>query len=105
MIATAQLFKAMAEAVGTPYYCYDASDIRVRFRQLKAMLPKGIGYLYSLKANPNKAIVQILHAQGAGCEVCSLTELETALAAGVAPQNILFVGPAKSVEELIRCVQ
>lgn len=99
------LLEALAQAIGTPYYCYDAEDIRARFRQVQATLPAGISYLYSLKANPNKAVVEILHAEGAGCEVSSGTELEIALAAGVSPQRIVFVGPGKSVEELTRCVE
>ena len=99
------LLQALAQAIGTPYYCYDADDIRARFRQVQTTLPAGISYLYSLKANPNKAVVEILHAEGAGCEVCSGTELEIALAAGVSPRRIIFVGPAKSVEELTRCVE
>lgn len=105
MIATEHDYRAIAKAVGTPYYCYSAKDIRERFRGLVQSLPQGIRYLYSLKANPNKAIVEILRTLGAGCEVCSLTELEIALAAGVDPKDILFVGPAKSTEELKRCVQ
>jgi diaminopimelate decarboxylase len=105
MMANEGLFKALAKTIGTPYYCYDATAIREQFRRLRATLPEDLTFFYSLKANPNKAIVSILHAEGAGCEVCSLTELETALAAGVPPQHILFVGPAKSAEELRRCVE
>jgi diaminopimelate decarboxylase len=104
MIADRKMFAAIARAIGTPYYCYNATDIRVRFQLLKAQLPDGIGYLYSLKANPNKNLVHVLHAQGTGCEVCSLAELETALAAGVEPQHVIFLGPAKSAIELGRCV-
>src|SRR5262249_15910134 len=77
---------------------------RARHREVQATLPAGIEYLYSLKANPNKAVVEVLASEGTGCEVCSGTELEIALAAGVPPQRILFVGPGKSVEELARCV-
>jgi diaminopimelate decarboxylase len=104
MIANEHRYRAIAEAVGTPYYCYDASDIRVQFQRLRTSLPD-IGCLYSVKANPNKAIIEILHSEGAGCEVCSLAELETALAAGVAPNEIIFVGPGKSIDELTRCIQ
>jgi diaminopimelate decarboxylase len=99
------LLQALARAIGTPYYCYDANDVRARFRQVQTTLPAGISYLYSLKANPNRAVVEILHAEGAGCEVCSGTELEIALAAGVPPRRIIFVGPGKSDEELTRCVE
>src|SRR5579864_4829750 len=70
-MASERTYKAIAQAVGTPFYCYDAAAIRARFRRLCITLPPGIRYLYSVKANPNKAIVQILHAEGVGCEVCS----------------------------------
>jgi diaminopimelate decarboxylase len=105
MTLDGQIFRAIALAIGTPYYCYDAQGIRAHFRKLKATLPQGIGYLYSLKANPNKAVVETLYSEGTGCEVCSLAELETALAAGATPQNIIFVGPAKSIDELTRSVE
>src|SRR4029077_8989049 len=105
MTVSTELLRALARAIGTPYYCYDANDVRARFRQVQCTLPGGISYLYSLKANPNKAVVEILHAEGAGCEVCSGTELEIALAARVPPQRIVFVGPAKSVAEITRCVE
>jgi diaminopimelate decarboxylase len=104
MIADSKMLNAIARTIGTPYFCYDAAEIRLRFQSLKATLPAGIGYLYSLKANPNKRLVHVLHSQGAGCEVCSLAELEIALAAGVAPQQIIFLGPGKSEIELARCV-
>ena len=83
MSVQTRILQALAQAIGTPYYCYDAKDVRARFRKVQGTLPSGISYLYSLKANPNKAVVEILHAEGAGCEVCSGTELEIALAAGV----------------------
>lgn len=105
MTLDGRIFRAIAQAVGTPYYCYDAQAIRAYFRRLEATLPQGIRYLYSLKANPNKAVVETLYSEGTGCEVCSLAELETALAAGVTPQDIVFVGPAKSVVELTRSVE
>jgi diaminopimelate decarboxylase len=105
MALDGQILRAVAQAIGTPYYCYDAQEIRAHFRKLKATLPQGIRYLYSLKANPNKAVVETLYSDGAGCEVCSLAELETALAAGATPHDIVFVGPAKSVDELSRSVE
>jgi diaminopimelate decarboxylase len=105
MTLDGRIFRAIALAIGTPYYCYDAQGIRAHFRKLKETLPQGIRYLYSLKANPNKTVVETLYSEGAGCEVCSLAELETALAAGAAPRDIIFVAPGKSIDELMRSVQ
>lgn len=92
----------IAAAAGTPFYVYDAADARARFRELKQHLPEGADVYYSLKANPNTALVRALVAEGAGCEVTSITELETALAAGVDRRRLIVVGPAKGEREIAR---
>ncbi|MBT9386235.1 acyl-CoA dehydrogenase family protein [Pseudooceanicola sp. CBS1P-1] len=88
---------------GTPFYLYDGDALRARVAQLRTALP-GVAFFYSLKANPNLSVVSRLIAAGAGAEVCSRLELETALAAGAPPDRILMVGPAKSADELARAV-
>ncbi|MDU4092281.1 MAG: diaminopimelate decarboxylase [Pantoea sp.] len=98
-------YATVANAVGTPCYLYSASRIRDDLHELKSALPSALTFFYSLKANPNLSLVSLIHQQGIGCEVCSLAELETALLAGVAPDEIIFVGPAKSSAELRRSVE
>lgn len=93
----------IADKVGTPFYVFDAAAIRAQYSTLKTAFPS-IDFFYSLKANPNLSVVAELVAAGMGCEVCSYLEFETALAAGVQREKILFVGPAKSDRELGRCV-
>ena len=66
--------------------------------QLRRELP-GVDFFYSLKANPNLSIVQLLAGQDIGAEVCSLFGIETCLAAGVRPERMIVVGPAKSDED------
>ncbi|MFP1826626.1 type III PLP-dependent enzyme domain-containing protein [Lonsdalea quercina] len=98
-------YNNLADAVGTPCYIYSAGQIKDDLQQLKAALPPELHVFFSLKANPNLSIVRLLHQQQVGCEVCSLPELETALMAGVQPDDIIFVGPAKSYEDLRRSVE
>ncbi|WP_448622790.1 diaminopimelate decarboxylase [Dickeya fangzhongdai] len=90
----------IADRIGTPFYVYSARQLRGQFQQLRQQLPTGTAIYYSLKANPNLSVVSVLAEQGAGCEVCSPAELKTALAAGVSPQHILYVGPGKSLPAL-----
>nr|WP_316654788.1 hypothetical protein [uncultured Gellertiella sp.] len=90
----------IADRVATPFYLYDAEILRQDFYSLKDRLPEGTDIFYSLKANPNQAIVSVLSKEGAGAEVCSLTEMKNALAAGVNPRRIIFVGPAKSPDDI-----
>ena len=96
---------AIAHVVPTPFYCYDADEVRAQFSGLKRHLPDGADIYYSLKANPSSAVVRILTALGAGCEVCSLAELELALHAGADRRRVMFVGPAKSPAEIRRCIE
>lgn len=86
----------LAAQIPTPFYAYDAENLRDTFSGLKAYMPEGADIYYSLKSNPNHAIIGTLAPLGAGAEVCSLPELHIAMAAGANPRRTIFVGPAKS---------
>ena len=88
----------VARAIGTPACIYDAARLRDGVAQLRRELP-GVDFFYSLKANPNLSIVQLLAGQDIGAEVCSLFGIETCLAAGVRPERMIVVGPSKSDED------
>ena len=89
---------------GTPVFVYDGDALGAALHELQSALSSRIEVFYSLKANPNISVVGLLAALGARAEVCSLVELRTALAAGVAPRDIIFLGPGKSMAELQACV-
>lgn len=90
----------IAEEFGTPCYVYDGNEIERAYDELRGNLDDAVQLFYSLKPNPNVSIVKLLNRLGAGVEVCSNGELTTALRAGVHPDDILFTGPGKSLEEL-----
>lgn len=94
----------LAARFGTPLYLYDGDVLTAQFRGLRDRLDPAIDIYYSLKANPNVSVCGLLHTLGAKAEVSSLTELRTALTARVAPQDILFLGPGKSREEIVECL-
>jgi diaminopimelate decarboxylase len=94
----------VAALVPTPFYCYDADQVRQSLHSLKRHLPEGADIFYSLKANPNRAIVAILNREGAGAEVSSPAELKIAQAADVSRRRIICVGPAKSEGDLRACM-
>ncbi len=97
------LLAGVAHSIGTPAYVYDAKALRDGVARLRQELPDA-DFFYSLKANPNLSIVRLLAEQGMGAEVCSLSEIETCLVAGVQPERMIMVGPAKSDAELTRAV-
>jgi diaminopimelate decarboxylase len=83
----------------TPCYIYSASVIRENFARLREHFP-GFEIFSSFKANPNLAVCKTLLGLGANADVSSLGELKGAFKLGFKPENILFVGPAKTEEEL-----
>ncbi len=99
------LLQKIADQFGTPLYVYDRLQIEDNYHSLQEGCANCVEIFYSLKANPNLAISASLKKLGAGAEVCSGTELQSALAAGFLPENILFVGPAKKPQEIIYALE
>lgn len=91
----------IAAAVGTPFYCYSSATLTRHYRVFKDGL-EGLDSLvcFSAKASGNLAILRLLSDLGAGCDVVSGGELKRALAAGMAPEKIVFSGVGKTAEEL-----
>jgi diaminopimelate decarboxylase len=91
----------VAEAVGTPFYCYSRAAIEGRYRRFAAAFADRPALIcYALKANSNLAVVHTLARLGAGADVVSEGELRRALAAGVPPGRIIFSGIGKSEAEM-----
>ena len=59
---------------------------------------------YAMKANSNQAVIKTLASLGAGADVVSEGELKRALAAGIAPNKIMFSGIGKTAAELALAV-
>ena len=94
----------IAERYGTPFYLYHGEMIVERVRRVRDAL--GTEVAYSLKANPNLAVCQLIASQHeVGGEVASSGELVVARAAGFAPEALVFAGPAKTNEELKMAVE
>lgn len=65
----------VAEAVGTPFYCYSTAALQAEYRNFDgafAKLPHLI--CYSLKANNNLAVMRTLVELGSGADVVSAGE-------------------------------
>ncbi|SMQ86284.1 diaminopimelate decarboxylase [Devosia lucknowensis] len=93
----------LAETVGTPFYVYSSATLRRHVRVVREAFD-GIPMLmaYAMKANSNQAVLKLMASEGCGADVVSLGELERALAAGIAPEKIVFSGVAKTEAEMRR---
>jgi diaminopimelate decarboxylase len=96
----------IAEQVGTPVYVYNAEAVRERYRSLDTALA-GVPHriCYAVKANSTLAVLRILRDLGAGADIVSAGEMSRALAAGFAPERIVFSGVGKAVAELRQAVR
>jgi diaminopimelate decarboxylase len=93
---------AIAQAVGTPVYVYSAGTFRRHAKVFRDGLA-GVArkhLAYAIKANPNLAVLRLLASEGYGADVVSGGEMARALAAGMAPEGIVFSGVGKTVAEL-----
>src|SRR3954464_7969296 len=101
MQAEAVDLATIAEAVGTPFYCYSTATLERHYRvfaQAFADVPSLV--CYAMKANSNQAVIATLARLGAGADVVSGGELKRALAAGIVPEKIMFSGVGKTAVEL-----
>jgi diaminopimelate decarboxylase len=91
----------LADAVGTPFYCYSQATLERHYRVFAAAfenLPTLI--CYAMKANSNQAVLRVLARLGAGMDVVSEGELRRARVAGVDGSKITFSGVGKTEHEI-----
>lgn len=85
---------------GTPLFVYDRSIIDRKLDLLREVLPSRFKIYYSVKANPNPALLRHFISNRCGLEIASAGELQIALSVGCPPDQILFAGPGKTDAEL-----
>ncbi len=88
----------LANIYQTPFVVYSESQLLQNVADMKTTIPDSAELIYSLKANPNPTIMQILAAQGLIIDVASTGELVHALQYGIPAKQIIFGGPGKSPE-------
>lgn len=101
---------AIAAHVGTPFYCYSTAALRAAMREFTeaiAGVPElsGARICYAMKANSNLAVVRLFAEMGAGADIVSEGEMRRALAAGIAPERIVYSGVGKKASELLAALQ
>jgi diaminopimelate decarboxylase len=96
----------LADAVGTPFYCYATATLERHYRVFaQAFADVDALICYAMKANSNQAVIATLARLGAGADVVSEGELLRARAAGIVPQKIMFSGVGKTARELALAVE
>jgi diaminopimelate decarboxylase len=103
--AEAVSLSALAETVGTPFYCYSTATLTRHYRVFAGAFADVPALVcYAMKANSNQAVIRTLARLGAGADVVSAGELKRARAAGIPPDKIMFSGIGKTADELALAV-
>lgn len=91
----------LADTHGTPLYVYSGATILDHYRRLDAAFA-GLDHLvcYSVKANSNLAVLDLLARAGAGFDVVSGGELFRVNRAGGDPARCMFAGVGKTRAEI-----
>ena len=97
---------ALADEVGTPFYCYSTATLERHYRVFADAFA-GVDALvcYAVKANSNQAVLATLARLGAGMDIVSEGELRRALAAGTPGERIVFSGVGKTRAEMAAALE
>ena len=91
---------------GTPCYVYSRGAIEsayIEYRDALAGRPAMVAY--SVKANPNLAVLGVMSRLGAGFDIVSGGELSRVIAAGADPRKVVFSGVGKTEDEIAQALE
>ena len=98
--------EALAETVGTPFYCYSTATLTRHYTVFtEALAGLDAHVFFAVKANGNIGVLATLAALGAGADIVSIGELKRAMAAGIPPSKIVFSGVGKTAQELRAAIE
>jgi len=96
----------IANTHGTPCYVYSRATLERHWHAFNDAFGDHPHLIcYSVKANSNIAILNLLARLGSGFDIVSVGELERVLKAGGDPKKVVFSGVGKRVDEMQRALE
>ncbi|MCM8815539.1 MAG: diaminopimelate decarboxylase [Candidatus Omnitrophica bacterium] len=87
---------------GTPVYVYSSSYIKRQIEKLRSAFKTACPLIcYSMKANGNMSILNLIRKAGCGIDIVSAGELAKALRVGFSAEKIVFAGVGKTKQEIV----
>lgn len=89
--------------IETPFYYYDTALLQATLDTIRCEIAQYPDYHvhYALKANANPNLLTLIQQAGLGADCVSGGEIETAIRAGFASEQIVYAGVGKSDKEII----
>ena len=102
--------ETVAAHYGTPLYCYSRASIVHAIGQYQAAFKPlshdmAIAIHYAAKANSRIALLQIIKGCNIGLDIVSVGEMMAGLAAGFAPQDIIYSGVGKTAHDIAWAIE
>ncbi|MEZ4793060.1 MAG: diaminopimelate decarboxylase [Gelidibacter sp.] len=92
---------------GSPVYVYDSKKITSQYKRLTSSFSK-VNHLkinYAVKALSNISVLKLFNTLGSGLDTVSIQEVKLGLAAGFAPEQIIYTPNGVSLEEIEMAAQ
>ncbi len=92
----------IAKDFGSPVYVYDSEKIVSQYKRLTSAFSKvkHVRINYAVKALSNISVLKLLNTLGSGLDTVSIQEVKLGLAAGFAPEQIIYTPNGVSLEEI-----
>jgi len=92
----------LAEEYPTPFYLFSQQQLRDNYHQFQKAFSsvEGMRTYYSVKSNFESMILSTLADEGCGAEISGALDMELARRAGMDPDNVVFDGPCKPIEDI-----
>ena len=98
--------ESIAAKYGTPCYVYSRATLERHYRAFDdAFGDQPHMICYSVKANSNIGILNLLARMGSGFDIVSVGELERVIKAGGDPKKVVFSGVGKRADEMQRALE
>lgn len=97
---------SLTEKYGTPLYVYDTASIEKQYKKLTgAFKGANMKVKYACKALTNPNILRFIQKLGSGLDTVSIQEVQLGLAAGFAPEEIIYTPNNVSLDEIKEAVK
>ena len=91
--------KRFADTKETPFLVIDTAVVEEKYDSLVHHFPYATIY-YAVKANPEKAVLELLEKKKSSFDIASTYELERVLAVGVSPERVSFGNTIKKRKDI-----